>query len=231
MSSSAVRVETWLKNAAVRAEALTDVKIWGLALVTGVATGYGVLAFSIAIEWVTEWAYGAPTAMLVDGARELSRWRTFLVPVLGALVVAAALAFSRRAGWVTDIRMQGVAEVIEARAKPPGAISFRSGLMNTGMAAVALGTGSSAGREGPAVLLGGAISVYLAKTFKLSAKDSRTLLGCAAAAAVSAAFNAPIAGVLFALEVVLSNYALSIFSPIALSSIAATLISRAHLGD
>ena len=227
----AVRFQLWLRHSAARAEALTDLKLWGLAVLTGVVTGYGVLGFTIAIEAITQLSYGAPSVSLAEGARGLFPPRVFLVPVIGGALVGVLLYLTRRAGFLADIRCQGVAEVIEARARPPGAISLRGGLINTAVCATALGTGSSAGREGPAVLLGGAISVFLAKSFDLSAKDSRTLLGCAAAAAVSAAFNAPIAGVLFALEVVLSNYALSIFSPIALSSIIATLITRAHLGD
>lgn len=230
-SKPAVSVQTWLKNSAERAQELTDLRVWLLAAVTGVLTAYGVMGFTLSIEWITEAAYGEPGEMLATGARALSPWRAFLVPVAGGLIVGGLLWSARRLGWVPDFRCQGVAEVIEARASPPGAISLRGGMINTVVCALALGSGSSAGREGPAVLLGGAVSVFLSKRFGLSAKDGRTLLGCAAAAAVSAAFNAPIAGVLFALEVVLSNYALSIFAPIALSSIIATLVSQTRLGD
>ncbi|NNU17342.1 chloride channel protein [Parvularcula sp. ZS-1/3] len=226
-----LRVQTWLRHSAERAATLTDIKVWLLAAVTGVLTTYGVIGFILAIEWITEWAYGEPAEMLAEGARALAPWRAFVVPVAGGVIVGFLLWWSRRSGWISDFRCQGVAEVIEARARPPGAITMRGGLINTAVCAIALGSGSSAGREGPAVLLGGAFSVLVSKRFGLSARDSRTLLGCAAAAAVSAAFNAPIAGVLFALEVVLSNYALSIFAPIALSSIIATLIARYHLGD
>ncbi|MEM9839987.1 MAG: chloride channel protein [Pseudomonadota bacterium] len=230
-STPALRVQTWLRATAARAETLSDLKVWGLSALIGVATAYGVLGFTIVIELITDYAYGAPSEMLADGARDQGSLRLFLVPVIGGVLVGLLLYLSKRAGLINDIRCQGVSEVIEARARPPGAISFRGGLINTLVCATALGTGSSAGREGPAVLLGGAVSVWFSKTFGLSAKDSRTLLGCAAAAAVSAAFNAPIAGVLFALEVILSNYALSIFAPIALSSIIATLITRYHLGE
>ncbi|GGY51270.1 chloride channel protein [Parvularcula lutaonensis] len=226
-----IQIRSWLKQSAERAATLTKLKVWGLAAVLGVLTAYGVIGFILAIEWITEVAYGEPGSMLAEGARALSPLRAFLVPAIGGTIVGFLLWWSRRSGWIPDFRCQGVAEVIEARARPPGAITLRGGLVNTAVCALALGSGSSAGREGPAVLLGGSISVFLSKQFGLSAKDSRTLLGCAAAAAVSAAFNAPIAGVLFALEVVLSNYALSIFAPIALSSIIATLIARYHLGD
>ncbi|MEM0929475.1 MAG: chloride channel protein [Pseudomonadota bacterium] len=230
-STAATRFQLWLKHSARRAETLTDVKLWSLAALTGVLTAYGVVGFAVLIEFITEQSYGTGSETLAQGARNLSPTRAFIVPIIGGVAVALLLWLSRRFGISPDIRCQGVAEVIEARARPPGAISMGGGLINTAVCAIALGSGASAGREGPAVLMGGAISVFLTKRVGLSAKDSRTLLGCAAAAAVSAAFNAPIAGVLFALEVVLSNYALSIFGPIALSSILAALISRAHLGD
>lgn len=232
MSSTVfTRFQLWLKQSAQRAETMTDVKLWSLAALTGVLTAYGVVGFAVLIEFITEQSYGTGSETLAQGARTLSPTRAFIVPIVGGMAVALLLWLSRRFGINPDIRCQGVAEVIEARARPPGAISMRGGLINTAVCAIALGTGGSSGREGPAVLMGGAISVFLTKRVGLSAKDSRMLLGCAAAAAVSAAFNAPIAGVLFALEVVLSNYALSIFAPIALSSILAALISRSHLGD
>ncbi|MEM6747703.1 MAG: chloride channel protein [Pseudomonadota bacterium] len=230
-STAATRFQLWLKHSARRAETMTDVKLWSLAALTGVLTAYGVVGFAVLIEFITEQSYGTGSETLAQGARNLSPTRAFIVPIIGGVAVALLLWLSRRFGISPDIRCQGVAEVIEARARPPGAISMGGGLINTAVCAIALGSGARAGREGPAVLMGGAISVFLTKRVGLSAKDSRTLLGCAAAAAVSAAFNAPIAGVLFALEVVLSNYALSIFGPIALSSILAALISRAHLGD
>ncbi|MEM7739641.1 MAG: chloride channel protein [Pseudomonadota bacterium] len=231
VSSPSTRFQLWLKHSAQRAEAWTDIKLWSLAALTGVMTGYGVVGFAMLIEFITEQSYGTGSENLAQGARNLSALRAFIVPIVGGTAVAILLWLSRRFGINPDIRCQGVAEVIEARARPPGAITVRGGLINTAVCAIALGSGASAGREGPAVLMGGAISIFLSKRLGLSAKNSRMLLGCAAAAAVSAAFNAPIAGVLFALEVVLSNYALSIFAPIALSSILAALISRGHLGD
>ncbi|MHA7871897.1 MAG: chloride channel protein, partial [Hyphococcus sp.] len=93
------------------------------------------------------------------------------------------------------------------------------------------GSGASAGREGPAVHLGASIASIIDRHMGFTAKQRRALLGCGAAAAVSASFNAPVAGVLFALEVVLGNYALSVFGPIAAASVAAAVVTRIHLGD
>jgi CIC family chloride channel protein len=225
------RLKSWIDHSVERAANVASWTVWFLAAAVGVLTAYGVIGFTIFIEWLAFVAYGEGTSLLAQGARGLAPWRAFLVPVAGGAAVGLILWGAKRARILPDIRCQGVAEVIEARASRPGHVSLRAGIVNTVATATALGSGASAGREGPLVLMGGAIATTLSDRFGLSGKDARTLLGCSAAAAVAAAFNAPIAGVLFALEVVLSNYALSIFGPVTLSSVTAVLISRAHLGD
>lgn len=225
------RIKLWLQHSAERAESVSNMKVWLLSAAIGVLVSYGVILFTIGIEALTHLAYGEGTSLLAQGARGLDPWRAFLVPVIGGALVGLILWLSERLHILPDIRCQGVAEVIEARAAPPGHISLAGGTANTLAAATALGFGASAGREGPLVLMGSSIATFLARRFGLTAKDARTLLGCAAAAAVSAAFNAPIAGVLFALEVVLSNYALSIFGPVTLSSVVSLLIAQSQLGD
>ena len=230
-NQATARIITWLRNSRDRATAIASIKVWLLAFTLGVFTCYGVIAFTIFIEWLATTAYGEGTNQLARGARGLDPWRAFAVPMAGGVVVGAMLWLARRTRVLPEMSCQGVAEVIEARASPPGQISLRGGLINTLITATALGTGASAGREGPLVLLGGAFSTFCARHFTISAKDARTLLGCSAAAAVAAAFNAPIAGVLFALEVVLSNYALSVFGPVTLASVTSAIIAQAHLGD
>ena len=221
----------WLARAQERAVGVAEWRVWALAGLLGGVTGLAVLGFVLAVEVLTGIAYGEGTRALARGARGLDPERAFMVPVLGGLAVAALLWLARRAGVLPDARPQGVAEVIEARASPPGDLSLAGGAVNTLVNTIALGTGASAGREGPSVLIGGAISAWLSSRLGLSGKDARTLLGCGAAAAVSAAFNAPIAGVLFALEVVLSNYALSVFGPVVLASVIGAVVGRGALGD
>ncbi|WOI54240.1 chloride channel protein [Parvularcula sp. LCG005] len=225
------RIRLWLEHSAERAANVASAKVWLLAAAVGVLTSYGVLAFTVGIETLTHFAYGEGTTRLAQGARGLSPWRCFMVPVIGGVIVGFLLWLVQKLKIFPDIRCQGVAEVIEARASPPGHLSLAGGIANTIATGTALGFGASAGREGPLVLMGGAISTFLSEQFNLSGKDARTLLGCSAAAAVAAAFNAPIAGVLFALEVVLSNYALSVFGPVTLASVVSVLIARSHLGD
>ena len=99
------------------------------------------------------------------------------------------------------------------------------------VSAASLGVGASAGREGPMVHLGASLASALAHRLELSPNLSRTILGCGVAAAVAASFKAPIAGVFFALEVVIGHYALSTFAPVVVASVAGTVISHIHLGE
>jgi CIC family chloride channel protein len=87
------------------------------------------------------------------------------------------------------------------------------------------------GREGPIVQIGSAIGSSFGQIMGVSADRMRTLVGCGAAAGIAATFNAPIAGVMFAMEIVLGEFGIATFSPIVVSSVMATVISRAHLGD
>ncbi|MGV6819825.1 MAG: chloride channel protein [Parvularcula sp.] len=225
------RVKLWLEHSARRAEHVGRLRIWLLAGALGVLVAYGVMGFTIGIERLTVLAYGEGTKRLAQGARGLDSWRAFSAPVIGSMVVALLLWLGRRTKSLPDMKCQGVAEVIEARAAPPGYLSIKAMAFNMMATVTALGSGASAGREGPLVAMSGSMAVWISKVFGVSGKDGRTLFGCAAAAAVSAAFDAPIAGVLFALEVVLSNYALSIFGPVTLSSVTALLVSKAQMAD
>ena len=92
-------------------------------------------------------------------------------------------------------------------------------------------TGGSVGREGPIVQIGSSVGSTLGQLLNASPMHQKTLVGCGAAAGIAATFNAPIAGVLFALEVLLGDFGLTAFSPVVLSSVTATVISRHYFGD
>ena len=128
-------------------------------------------------------------------------------------------------------RPESVADVIAASALRGGRIPLRNGACAAIVSAVSLGTGASAGREGPVVHLGATLSSFVAEKLHLGRALSRTLLGCGVATAVAASFNAPIAGVFFALEVVLGHYALSAFAPVVIASVTGTVLSRVYFGD
>ncbi len=206
-------------------------RVWLFAVLIGAAAAYGVIAFRLAIDLVSQTAFGETETSMISGAASVSPLRAWAAPVVGGFVVSGLLYLADRFGWLAGGRGQGIPEVIEARAVAGGRISLRTGLAAAVVSAVSLGAGASAGREGPAVHLGATIASLINRKLGFNAKQRRALLGCGAAAAVSASFNAPIAGVLFALEVVLGNYALSVFGPIAAASVAAAIVARIHLGD
>ncbi len=149
-----------------------------------------------------------------------------LAPIAGGLVVALMLRFILK-----DRRAMGIADTIEASALNNARMPLTQGLATAAMSAVSLGAGASTGREGPIVHLGATLASWFGERLGLTPALSRTLLGCGVATAVAASFNAPIAGVFFAMEVVLGHYAIHAFAPIVMASVVGTIISRAHMGN
>ncbi len=231
MTRNVARILIFLRNLQQQLAHLDVFRVWFFAVLIGVAAAYGVIIFRLAIDAVSTFAFGETEEMVVSGAASLSFARTLAAPVIGGLSVSLLLYLADRYKWLPGGRGQGIADVIEARAVGGGRVSMRAGLAAAAVSAISLGSGASAGREGPAVHLGAAIASFLDRHMGFDGKQRRTLLGCGAAAAVSASFNAPVAGVLFALEVILGNYALSVFGPIAAASVAAAIVARIHLGD
>ncbi|MEM1103338.1 MAG: chloride channel protein [Pseudomonadota bacterium] len=205
--------------------------LWALGFGVGLVGGYAVIGLRAAIDAISYLGFGVPERLMSAAASELSVGRVWIVPIVGGVAVGTLTYMCRKRGWLSRGRAEGVAEVIEARAIHRGQIKAAPALASAVISAISVGSGGSAGREGPAVHLGGAIAAAMGRPFGLSASDGRTLLACGAAAAVSASFNAPIAGVLFALEIVLGHYALSVFGPVTLASVTAAVIARIHLGN
>jgi len=149
-----------------------------------------------------------------------------LIPVLGGLFTGLILH-----RFTDDARVRSVADVIEGAALHDGRVEKRAGIASALASLITLSTGGSTGREGPVVHLAGVISSWVSNKINANGITGRDLLGCAVAAAVSASFNAPIAGALFALEVVLRHFAVHAFAPIVIASAVGTVISRLEFGN
>ena len=195
-----------------------------LAMIAGGLAGSAVTLFREIITLIQILLYGSGSERLFVNAETLAWWKILLVPVAGGLVVGAIVQF-----LLPQKRPQGVADVIEASALKGGWMSSRTGLVAALGSAISIGAGASVGREGPAVHLGASLAGWIGRRLHLSRSLTRTLLGCGVAAAVAASFNAPIAGALFASEVVIGHYALRAFAPIVIASVAGTAVSRAFL--
>ncbi|GAK33743.1 chloride channel protein [Iodidimonas nitroreducens] len=197
-----------------------------LALLTGILAGYGAIGFRLLINGWSLFLFGADGDHLIGGLALMPWWQIMLIPIAGGFLVAGLLRF-----LMPEKRPLGVAEVIEAVALRDGRMPIRSALANAFSNATALGFGASVGREGPVVHLAAALAAFIGDRLHLTPAITRTLIGCGVASGVAASFNAPIAGVLFALEVVVGHYALHAFAPIVLAGVAGTVVSRIHLGN
>ncbi len=197
-----------------------------LAVIVGTLSGAAVIGFREAIELVQGLAGGAASERMFQIVATLPWWQIVLAPTVGGLVVGILVKT-----LMPDQRPHSVADVIESCALRGGRMSSRVGLVTAVASAISIGSGASVGREGPAVHLGASLAGWIGRRLHLSRALMRTLLGCGVAAAVGASFNAPIAGALFANEVVVGHYALKAFAPVVIASVAGTALSQAHFGD
>ncbi len=198
-----------------------------LAIIVGVLGGYGAVIFRKMIQFVQYAFYGREAVSFFTETINVLPWyRVFWVPALGGLVTGLLIYF-----FAKEAKGHGVPEVMAAVAINGGRIRPRVALFKSLASAVTIGTGGIVGREGPIVQIGSAIGSTVGQVLGMKKERLRTLVGCGAAAGIAATFNAPIAGVMFALEVIMMDFAVNTFSPIVISSVVATVISRAHLGD
>ena len=197
-----------------------------LAIVAGTAAGAAVIGFRETIYFIQLALYGSDSENLFANAEAVAWWQILFAPVAGGLVVGLMVRHLMPEG-----RPHGIADVIEASALKGGWMSSRVGLTAALVSAVSIGSGASVGREGPAVHLGASLAGWIGRRLRLTPSLTRTLLGCGVASAVAASFNAPIAGVFFALEVVVGSYALAAFAPVVIASVAGTVVARIHIGD
>ncbi len=193
-----------------------------VAIVTGFLAGIAATLFRGLESFVQGLFFGDGGDRLATQLTSLHWSRVLFAPVLGGLVIACATWF-----FLPERRPQGVAQVILAATG--GRMPWWVGVRVAVVSALSLGVGASAGREGPVVHLGASLSSWFASWLTLA--NRRILLGCGVAAAVSASFNAPIAGVLFALEIVIGTYTLAVFAPVVVASVAGMLVTRITIGE
>ena len=201
-------------------------QVWIAVIIIGTGVSIAAILFRELIGAFQFLWLGTSSETISASIRELPWYVVVLAPAIGGAFVGWGLVHllpSRRTG--------GVADVIEARTLEGRDIELKPALWSAGITALSLGAGASAGREGPIVHLGAAISTAMSQAMKLPSWSHKTLLASGVAAAVSASFNAPIAGVLFAHEVILGHYARRSFVPIVIASVGGTVFSRLWFGD
>ncbi|MBD3640263.1 MAG: chloride channel protein [Marinobacter sp.] len=194
-----------------------------LGLLSGLITGGVILLFRLAIEWPLEYFLPGTGSESFEQLDILTRG---LLPLAGAL--ALGLMLHRLA--IHD-RKVGIVHVMERLNYHQGYISLRSAIVQFVSGVTTVVTGQSAGREGPAVHLGAAFSSLMGQWMRLPNNSIRTLVACGCAAAISASFNTPISGVLFAMEVVMMEYTIAGFTPIILAAVSAAIVTQAVYGS
>jgi CIC family chloride channel protein len=197
-----------------------------MAMVVGVLGGYGAVAFRWLIRFVQETLFGNGGENFLEYLLSLPWYAKLLPPVIGGVLVGPLVYFLAR-----EAKGHGVPEVMEAVALKGGVIRKRVVIVKSLASAICIGSGGSVGREGPIVQIGSAIGSSFGQIMGVSVDRMRTLVGCGAAAGIAATFNAPIAGVMFAMEIILGEFGIATFSPIVVASVLSTVISRAHLGN
>ncbi|HOD67464.1 MAG TPA: chloride channel protein, partial [candidate division Zixibacteria bacterium] len=197
-----------------------------LSVFVGLVTALGALAFRALIDFANHLFFGLTDQVLTKSLGAGSfKWWLPIVPALGGLIVGAIVL-----RFAAEARGHGVPEVMNAVARLGGIIRPRVAAVKTIASAICLGSGGSAGREGPIVQIGSALGSTIGQLFRMSGDRIKILVGCGAAAGISSVFNAPIAGVIFTLEVVLGDFALATFSPVIISSVVASVVTRSVLG-
>ncbi len=212
-------------NLSIQSELFNHIPLLLLALIIGILGGYGAVFFRFFIKYTQYFFYHNDNDILTF-ANSINPLFLIFVPAIGGLIVGVLIYFGAR-----EAKGHGVPEVMEAVALRDGKIRKRVAIVKILASGICIGTGGSVGREGPIVQIGSGIGSAIGQIFKVKRKYQRTLVGCGAAAGIAATFNAPIAGVLFALEILLGEFGISAFSPVVLSSVIATTISRQYFGD
>lgn len=191
-------------------------------LIVGISTGLGAVLFRRLISGV-EWIGYDWFPRTFQG---LGNYYVIIIPAVGGLIVGPLIYYFAR-----EAKGHGVPEVMEAIALRGGRIRPVVAIIKSLASSISIGSGGSVGREGPIVQIGSAIGSTLGQRLHLSEEMVRILVACGAAGGIAATFNAPIAGVLFALEIILGAFSVRHFSSVVISAVAASVVGRVVFGN
>jgi chloride channel protein, CIC family len=203
----------------------SELFLLALAVAAGVAAGLGVVAIDEVLSLVRHFAFAIPVGRHLSGVTNLQPLRVLMAPVAGGLLVGMAQLLLRR--W----RPREVVDAIEANALLGGRMSVGDSLGLVGVTILSGGFGASVGMEAAYTQLGAALASRLGRGVELRRDDVRTLVGCGAAGAIGAAFNAPLTGAFYAFELIIGSYTLQSLAPVGIAALVAVLVVRGILGS
>jgi CIC family chloride channel protein len=192
-----------------------------LSVIVGACTGLAAVLFIKLIYLIQHLSYSS----LSVAVPALGKWVYVLVPIAGGLLVGPLILFAQEA------KGHGVPEVMQALILRGGRIRARVAAAKIAASAICIGTGGSAGREGPIVQVGSALGSTLGQVLRLSDERIRNLVACGAAAGIAATFNAPIAGVAFAIEVLMCGLQVRHFGNVVIAAVSASIVSQFFFGN
>src|SRR6185437_13495749 len=201
-----------------------EVALIVLAGVLGFLIGLSVVAVREIMQWMHETNFAIPPDRLLSEGLDPIPWRDALVPVIGGLAIAIAVLLIRR--W----RPREIVDAIEANALYGGKMSLIDSVNLAVLTLLSGGFGASVGLEAAYTQLGAGFASNCGEALRVRRQDLRTLVGCGAAAAIAAAFNAPLAGAFYAFELVIGSYSPTVLAPVGVAAITGTVAMRATLG-
>ncbi|GAB4366828.1 MAG: chloride channel protein [Calditrichia bacterium] len=196
-----------------------------VSVLIGVIGGLGAVGIQFLIKLFNEIFWGDWNVEL-DYLRTVPLYVKILAPAIGGLIVGSIVYFFAR-----EAKGHGVPEVMEAIALRNGIIRPRVVIAKLLASSICIGSGGSTGREGPVIQIGASIGSTIGQFLRVNPQRMKVFVACGAAAGIAAAFNAPVAGALFSVEIILGDFGVAQFSPIVIASVMATVVSRHFLGD
>lgn len=195
------------------------------AVIIGLAGGFGAVGIQYLIKFFEKIFWGSWEFSL-DYVITLPIYMKILVPAAGGLFVGIIVHY-----FASEAKGHGVPEVMASIALKHGIIRPRVVLAKLFASAICIGSGGSVGREGPVIQIGSSIGSAIGQFARVNPHRMKIFVACGAAAGIAGAFNAPVAGALFSVEVILGDFGIAQFSPIVIASVVATVVSRSFLGD
>lgn len=198
--------------------------------ITGVLCGIGAVIFHYSIELMKELFFDLPAGFferesLIGGDNWINMGILILIPAIGGLLVGLVAKHFEKSPPI-----EGIPSVIDSVASKGGIIKGRVAVIKTILNALSIGTGGAGGKEGPIVQIGASIGSAFGQYLSSSPDRLKILVGCGAAAGLSAAFNTPLGGALFATEIIMRTFNARTFSPIIIASVFGTVLSRSFIG-
>ncbi len=196
-----------------------------VAVIIGVLGGLGAVGIQYLIKFFSQLLWGTGDLDL-EYLKQVPFYLKIVIPTGGAFLVGLIVYF-----FAPEAKGHGVPEVMEAIALRDGRIRPRVAVAKLFASSICIASGGSVGREGPVIQIGSSIGSTVGQFLKVNAQRTKVFVACGAAAGIAAAFNAPMAGALFSVEIILADFGVAQFSPIVISSVMATVVSRHFLGN